>query len=946
YACLAVLLAAAVGARADLGRWIQDIPSPSQLQAVFFRAMPLAGGSVEYRRPPRETRDELGTLIAASPSQAALYSLRAHEDELQLDFAAAENDWKKYADLSADKVLAHFELADYYHRRIQPREEIAALEFVGRLPAAARDRFTPASEQDSWKAFERIQSVIDEQALAPDISVAEYRTWVARYPAELEAYKKFFQAMLASKRFNEARSVLADYRRAFPADQEFPIHAEASLASEQGSVAGALAIYDRSFQPLWPDPLIKAYFDLLKQNHELRVFLEQARAQIASKPADIAPVARVYHYYMQSKNEPAAIRALLEYQHRKQNSKSALTADEAWITGKLLEGAHNYDEAARSYVALYSLGGPANTRRSMAALATLLLAAPDQPIHFGSGDLSYYRDIATADPGPGYLNGVLSLLFNSTTPQYQYANEKQASVSYFHRARASELISMLDQQFPDASELAALHDKLIAAYATYGDNDGVIRAGKQFLSKFPKAPERTSVALSMADAYARLGSEKEEFAVYDDLLKRLAEQADNMPLGKQAVARLPIENNAEQPQTGARSAEYARVLDRYVGRLVSSQRPTEALAIYRREIDRNPNDPGLYEKLAGFLDQNKMGADLEQVYRKAMTQFQDRTWSHKLARWYLREKQAAKVDALTRDVVKIFSGTELESYIGAINAGEPLSPALYRQVNVYAHERFPNDLVFVQNLITAYGNQGTPNPAAREKLLRTYWFYSPDLRDRFFEMLSQSGKLGTELAALGKPDTANPAAAQFVAEGEAWQSHFETAAPLFRAVADQFPGDVDKQARAASMYRSLATFDAPGSMKNTDLAAAMEENILKAAPRDTAALATVGDIFGDRELFHRAQPFWNRVAVVTPGRADGYIEAATLYWDYYQFDGALRLIADGRQRLQQPQLFSYEAGAIYENRREYARAIDEYAKGALAVSADEQSRSRLVQLSR
>jgi predicted Zn-dependent protease len=924
-----LLIGVGVAAKADLPRWIQDIPSPSQLQAVFFRAMALPGGPVEVRRPPKETRPELAKMIAGAPTQADLYALRAHEDELSLDFAAAESDWKKYAELSKD----NWTLADYYHRRIQSREEIAALELVGKGPG---ERFQPVAQQLPWKAYQRILSTIDEQALPPEQAVTAYRAWVARYPGEGAAYKQFFQAMVAKKNAAEARTVLAEYRRAFASDAVFPIQAEASLAPD------ALSVYDRSFQPLWPAELITSYFDLLKEKHQLRTFLERARAQIAANPQDIAPVARVYHYYVAQKNDAGALRVLYEYRQRKQT----WNATDAWTLGWLFEDAHNYDEAARAYHALYVVGGADNQRRALAAIARLLLAGPEQPVHFGSGDLSYYRDIATMDSGPGYLNGVLSLIFNTTSPQYQYDTENQASAAYFHRAKASELIAQIDQRYPDAPERPALHERLIAAYVTYGDSDGVIRAGRAFRTAFPKAPERTGVALAMADAYARQDKTTEEFATYDELLKELGASAENMPLGGSALARLATEGEQQQ-RPGARSAEYARVLDRYIGRLVAMKKLTQALAVYRGEIDRNPNDPGLYERLAGFLDQNKMGLELEQTYRKAMTQFQDKTWSHKLARWYLRQKQVGQFDILTRDVVKVFSGTELESYLANVSQGNTLAPALYRQVNLYAHQRFPNDLTFTRNLLGAYDAKATADPVAREKLLRAYWYYAPDLRDQFFELLARTGKLKAELAAIQKPDaSSNPAAARLAAEGEAWQSHFEAAAPLFRAVAAEYPGEVEAQARAASMYRSLATYDAPGNAKDLELAASLEENVVKFAPRDSGALATVGDIYADRELYNKARPFWNRIAAIAPGQADGYIEAATVYWDYYRFDDALRFIDDARKRLNQPQLYSYEAGAIYENRRDYARAVDEYSKGALAASADRSSRSRLVQLSR
>ena len=127
--------------------------------------MPLPGGAIDVRRPPRETRAELSRLIGSSPSAAQLYALRAHEDELQLDFSAAENDWKKYSELASDRVGAELELADFYHRRLKPREEIAALDRVGKATTTEAERYKPVNEQRSWRAFQRIQNEIAAQAL-------------------------------------------------------------------------------------------------------------------------------------------------------------------------------------------------------------------------------------------------------------------------------------------------------------------------------------------------------------------------------------------------------------------------------------------------------------------------------------------------------------------------------------------------------------------------------------------------------------------------------------------------------------------------------------------------------------------------------------------------------------------------------------------------------------
>lgn len=935
------ITAAGVSARAELARWVQHIPSPSQLEAAFFRAVATPAGAIEVRRPPKESRAELTKLIGAAPSDANLYSLRAREDELQLDFNAADNDWKKAAQLASNKQPATLDLADFYHRRIRAKDEIAALETVGKSPSPAAERFTAASQQQSWKAFERILTVIQEQALPNDATVNCYRAWIARYPNEPGVYQKFLQYLIDTKQFSEAQNFVADYRKAFPADNSYPTQATATIAWRRGSLDDAVRIYDQTFRPLWPPELVKSYFDLLKESHGLRRYLEQARNQIRRSPTDIAAAARLYYYSQQQGNLAGAQRALFEYRLRKEAQKSAWTADELLTLAQLFEGASNYDEAARSYYALYSVpgGDAAAKEKALAGITGLLLTAPEQPLRLGAGNLTLYTDIAQLDTGPGFLNGILSLLLNSNSPEAPYATEDSASVAYFHRAKAAELVRLFDSRFPASAERPRLHARLIQAYATYGDSDGVIRAGREFLAAFPKAAERSDVALTMADSYARKNQAQPEFAIYDDLLKELAARAEGMPIGETVPSDKP------EQTAPARSPEYARVLDRYISRLVSLKRLRDALALYRREIDRNPNDPGLYERLAAFLEQNKMGAEVEQIYRRAMAQFSDKSWSHKLARWYLRQKQTAQFDQLTQEVVKTFSGTELEGYLRAATTGQTLAPVLYKQVNLYAHQRFPHDLIFVRNLLTAYAQRATSDPAASEALLRKYWFYANDLRDRFFERLSSTGKLNAELALIKTAAPPNPGTQQFLAEAGAWLSHFEDAAPVLQALATHNPAEADYSLRAASVYRSLATYDAPGDLKNTRIAASIEQNLTRATPRDSAALTRLGEIYADRELYSRAKPAWDRIAQIAPGNSNGYLEAATIFWDYFRFDDALRLIGEGRRKLADPALFAYEAGAIYENQRDYARAIPEYAKGALSDAGNPQARARLIRLS-
>ena len=876
---------------AELAQWVQNLAVESGLQGVFFRTVSLPAGDVEARRPPAETRPALTELIAAKPTDAQLYRLRASEAELALDFTAAEADWRKYAELSR----VYLALADFYHRRLRPLDEIRALDAVA-----------------SQNAFQRSIAVVREQGLPAPLAMAQYRGWIARYPHESAVYKQFFNYLVERKQFTAASRRIEIYRQAFPRDLVEPLREEAFLAEHQGTPAQALAVYDRAFTPLMPAELIKDYFGLLKTQGKLRDFLAAARQQAQADPQDLRAAARIFYYYRQQSNVPAARRALVEYANR----HKSWTADEHETIARLFEDVGEYDEAARHYYALYTLpGADSNAReRGLGGLAGLLLAAPEQPIHFGAGNLSYYRDIATIDPYPGFLNGILSLLLNSAQPRVEYTEQEQAALTYFHRARASDLLHLFDAQFPKSPRRAVLHAQLIAAYASYGDNEGVLRAGRQFLAALPKAPESTTVALLMADAYAREDKPEQELAVYDEVLKEL----------------------------GARSPQYAAVLDRYISRLVSLHRVADALEVYRREIDRNPNDQGLYERLAAFLDQNRRGAEVEQVYQRAIQKFPGASWEDKLARWYLRHKRTAQYEQLTQQVVKIFSGTDLERYFREVVAPASVDAHLYLQLNLYAHQRFPNNLAFVKNLLDAYTRKGTTDFAAYTRLLRAYWSYDDGLRARFFEALSRLGFLNRELAAVRatKPDaSANPAAAEFLAEGEAWQSHFESAAPLLRALSESIPGNMREAARASAVYRSFAAFDP----KDTVVAATLAVNMHRYEPRSRDLLARIGDIYADRDLFARAAPYWNRMPQTTPGDPQGYLDAATVFWDYYRYSDALRLLNQARAKAGNPNLYAYEEGAIYEGKRDYTAAVREYIKGALATP-DSASERRLATL--
>ncbi len=983
-AAVIIALAGSVAAVGELPSWIRNIEAKSGIEAAFFRMMSLPKSAVAFRRPPSESRIALTDSLKSQPRNAELYALRALADEQALDFTGAESDWKVFVENSQDKVEAQLTFADFYRRRLRPSDEISVLSLVAAAPSTAAESLTRPSQQRSWQAYERIFEIIRAQALPADLLAAQYRSWIKRYPANQTLYARFMEFLITRKEYAAATALIGDYRKQFPDEQIFPVEASAMMAYRRGAVREGLSVYEHSFQPLWDPQLVKSYFDLLRDTQNLRRFRDDARTILSSNPDDINATARLFYYYQQQGNFDAAQQTISDLRLHKDRKKTPWNSQDLYICARLLEEIHSYPEAARYYFALYNSKELPNAQEtSVAALAGILLTAPETPIRFGSGDLSMYRDIATMDQGPGYLNGILSLILNTTQPSSQYAEEEQRAGPYFRRARAAQLITLLDEKFPTAARRPELHAQLLEFYANSGESAAVIAGGGKFLANFPAAPQRTSVSLLMADAYARQRNTKEEFAIYDAVLQELAQKAQNVPLGNfgenhnistDSFVRNSYDSASEdresqqsdlrssgpdsnpgsssafrlttsptERQTGPRSADYARVLERYLGRLSETKQIPSALAVLRREIDRNPNDPGLYERFAAFLEQNRLGAQQEEVYRLALSRFSDKTWYDRLARAYLRHKKDAEFERLTQDAIASFKGTELERYFNGVVAG---SPSLYLCLNLYANQRFPHSPVFVRNLLDAYEAPATHDAVAWEALLRQHWFEDPDLRNRFFQFLSSSGKLNSELSEAERETensdgTKNPAAETFVAYADLWRSHFEQGAPALRSLAQQFPTETDTAHTASSVYRSLAYLDP----SNAAIAAKIEDNFLQANPSDRETMARIGDIYADREQFSEAAGYWERIPKVAAGDPDGYLEAATIYWDYFDFDNAIRLLALGRQKLADPSLYAYEAGAIYENQRDYAHAIEEYVKGAMA-SPNSSAESRLLELAR
>ncbi|MGC2659678.1 MAG: hypothetical protein WA324_17100, partial [Bryobacteraceae bacterium] len=910
-----------VGLHANLDTWAQNVAAGTGVEAALFRLMIVPGGSVSGRRTPSESRPALGSLIDKNARDSSLYALRAREDERAMDYHSAEADWRRSAELAQDPVAGELALAAYYGRRNQPQLQVDTLLAAAKLPASGEERFADATKTRSWTALQNALAIVKQDKLPVAAEDAIYEAWLVRWPDRQDRiYLDYFSALVGRHDIAAAHAVLDRFRAKFPDRQANILSSEASLLD---TPEAKLAVYQRQFSPAWPDRLLAEYYTLLQQTNRARPFLAEAEARIRTQPADLNAALRTEFYYEQSGQQDRADVTLIQFVHRHDAANAAWDPVGLQTLGKVFARLHDYDSEAKAWYTLYGLKSApeADRRDALASLAGLLLDVPEQPIQFASRDLSVYQNIASADRMPGFLNGILSVALNSTGAKFDFTNASQTAVSYFHRAGAARLIERFRQEFPNAApQQEELSTKLFLAYNVYGQDDALLAQLPAYLKQHTQSKEYVELALMLGDVYARKHRDADEFALYDALLKDLAARAQHHPL-----------TNAAPDTAGS---DYGRVLDRYISRLTERKKLRDAVALLRREIDQNPDDAGLYERLAAFVEQNRFDQDLVQTYQAAIKKFPGVSWSEKLARFYLKEKRNSEYEQLTRQVTGVFTGDELESYLESVHPNQTLNAQLYVQVNSYAHRRFPHNLTFVRNLVTVYDGKELPDLSAADDLLRQNWYFASDLEANYLAHLSRAGTLKQAISSLPSAADAaakgNTLALQFIADGRAWLTNFEQAAPAYAELARLNPGDVDSDLLALSIHRSLSY----NNQADFREAVKVGEQTVECNPTSAEDLTTLGELYAERDEFAKASPYWNRIPAIHPGETGGYLDTATIFWDYFQYDDALRVITQARTAFSDQALFAYEAGAIYENKGQMAQAINQYVQGAIAQLAE------------
>ncbi|MBI2945509.1 MAG: hypothetical protein HYY25_15050 [Candidatus Wallbacteria bacterium] len=809
-------------------------------------------------------------------------------------------------DAKADRTTLQLALADVEHARLRVADEVLTL----------RAALSEAPAETKRAIFDRILSVVQSYQLRQFDPTALLKERAAAFPGDWPATKALLDHAARSNP-PDAIEVVDRSLPLFPERRRELLAVKREVLLREGKIEAVRDAYLAQAVPGGGADLEATVLDdlveLLRGRRELDGTRRRLESLARSRRLALPDLALLVWILAAENRADDAYEAIAL-------AGPALRSGAGRVTlGQLLVRIGRHTDAARSFLAahleskeptvregaLYHLAG------SLRAAPTALgLLAPDQ----ASGLASRGR----VDAHPGFVSGLLSLAFNATYPQARMAQLGTLSRSWSVKSTLLAISEQLARELPASARALELFISSMDDLAGRGYHDRVARSVQHRLDTLTPAPDAAfTLELRLAAALRAAGNREREWAIYRKLLTR--------PPGAGKAAR----------------DAYWKCFDLLAASLAAAGRHEDVLRLYWSELSRRPSDAALYRKFLGYLSTYKLVEEEQKVYEQAIRRFDDPGWYHKLSRWYLRHKRADAQEKLARRVVTIFDGPRLGSYLAEfvpLSSGRgPDSPdnrlalALYRD----ALERHPHELDFVTRLEDFYRARGMEREL--DALMARYYFSDPALAGRWIRDLARRGQLEAKLESAARSPV-HPTARRFLADARMWQSRFEDALPVYRELSAASPGDRWLATRAASLLRS---FGKPLE------GAAIVERTLSLVPEDAELLTLLGELRIEAGDANGAAAAWTQLVETRPGDPARYLQAATVFWDYFDYGRAANLLEDCRKAVNEPTAHAVRLAAVHESAGAPEKAIDEYIRQLWQVDLyDWEARRRLVYLAR
>ena len=511
--------------------------------------------------------------------------------------------------------------------------------------------------------------------------------------------------------------------------------------------------------------------------------------------------------------------------------------------------------------------------------------------------------------------------------------------------------------YPDSPRYADVSLRIADSYVALSDRNGERAVLAELLDRLARNRPKGSPLVPLSPKHWSYGITPQFENLVDRIrynIEAYSDTYDPTVDKPDSNERDESDSDSEVTDVDSQSSEvapgptYSSVLERYVSSLAADEKKTETVAFFWGEIKKHPGEEGLYERFLRWLGEAQLINEQLKAYDSAIKQFDSNTWYHRLARWYVRQKRGKELSKYSRQLIDVFDEDEITEYLlrfagyGATAAGDELNwdEQLAFDLYSYAHNHFPRNLFFVRGMLTYLEK----NDRSRwEKLSAEYYFADRSIREPYLAWLSKQGTLRERYAQAkarrgdagtrGRGETpavapspglrvAASSYAVFAADASLWLSHHDEALDAYRQLVALYPGEPQYADRLSDLTRSFGQL----SDKLYEESARLSSEMAEIYPEIHSYRIKAGEVYAQMGDFKRAGEQWDKLIAIEPGERNTYLEVATVFWDYYQFDQAVRVFKELRNVTGDQNIYAYRMGAVYEGKDDFDSAIAEYVK--------------------
>jgi tetratricopeptide (TPR) repeat protein len=953
---------------------IEQDEKQAAIENTLYTRAEFFGADAIVPFPTEQARNRLGEILQNYPGDSQILLKLAELDEKLGRFDEAE------AEIKAVKAENLPALASFYGRRAQFEKQAAILEQI----------LQNSPLEKRGEAFSNLIYLAKKHDLKNYLAPEFYQKIIARDGAALSVFLEYIEKLIEEKNYAEALKILDASAANFPESKNYFLEKKISILTLQGTIVEAEKVYTEAFNPFWSDEESRKFYDFLRANDRYRAYETELRRKFKQNLTDFQTAIRLIHFQQNEGGEFGAIVRKLET--ARAAKKIAWQEDELLTISQFLIEAGDGDTASRF---LYTLCADFKTennrelrRRVLYQLFEILSDAGYERIALTRGNLDFYESVAKSDASPGITTGILSLIFSDTNPRREFDDKQKTAVNFFNRAAAYRIFQEFKKEYADAPELAQMYLDIVRLYTNSKDLEVAGKTLTEFEQKYTNFKDFPDAALKLSDAYIAAKQFEKEREIYQKLLDFLGKserpkfpvvnsETNDLTQVKPAIENYPPGSNEginvsavrkttadyysyDPPKnyTNYLSSEpstitYSGVLSRYAASLARENKTQEILNLYGAETAKYPDEQRLYEQMLQWLGQTNLGERQFEVYQKALQNFPNKTWKDRFARWLIRNKRTDDFENFSRALVSTFDDAETQDYLRQFIDGKEFGGArdfdrrLFFALYSLAHKRFPHNIVFVKGLLR-YFKQNKMDAEWRS-LLAEYYFESAEIRHEFLTNLAKNGELrdllqkSEDLSA--KNEIESLPYKLFRADASAWLSDFEKSVVFYRELNQLFPNDAELSENFLTISRSFG-------QTNRNLlqeAATFAQNQAENFPADEIFRIRAGEIQAEMGDYEKARRNWEKIISQASGENESYLNTATVFWDYFQFDDALKTIKSLREKSNDENLYAFQEGAILEAQNKKPAAIIEYIKALDETEAEAdkwRAKERLKQLYR